>query len=89
MGLKLAMGLSKLFVPSQTVQLLLWALLALILLWAARMIYNAPKVRPPQLKRFEDAHRRRLAEQHLLNERQETLRRRQRERSPQPQSGIV
>ena len=61
MGLDLAVGLSKMLRPSEAGEMAMFGFLILLALYAARVIYLAPKSVPPQYKKYEDEKRRRQA----------------------------
>ena len=77
MGLKLATAMGKMLKPSEEVEIVLFGFLVLLILYAARMVYMAPKTMPPKWKRYEEEKRqRRLYEEYERQQKEGLTRRR-------------
>ena len=72
MGLKLATAMSKMMKPSAETEMVLFVFLLLLVLYAARVIYMAPKTMPPKWKKYEEEKRqRRIREEETKREEEE------------------
>ena len=61
MGLQLMGALGKMMKPSETAEAVIFVFVCLVMLYALRIVYNAPKSLPPQYKKYEEQKRRRQA----------------------------
>jgi hypothetical protein len=87
MGLQLATAMSKLMRPSETAEMVLFGFLCLLLLYAARVVYLAPKTMPPKWKRYEEEKRqRKLYEDYERRQREGLARRRAPTQTPGSQT---
>ena len=77
MGLQLATALSKMMKPSETCEMVLFGFLCLLIVYAARVIYLAPKTMPPKWKKYEEEKRqRKMYEEYERQQREGLVRRR-------------
>jgi hypothetical protein len=76
MGLKLATAMSKMMKPSAETEMVLFVFLLLLVLYAARVIYMAPKTMPPKWKKYEEEKRQRKLYEEYERQQKEGLTRR-------------
>jgi hypothetical protein len=76
MGLKLATAMSKMMKPSEEVEMVLFGFLILLILYAARVVYKAPKTMPPKWKKYEEEKRQRKLYEEYERQQKEGLTRR-------------
>lgn len=76
MGLQLASAVGKMFRPSETAEMLLIGFMCLVIIYAARVVYLAPKTTPPKWKRYEEEKRQRKLYEYERQQKEGLVRRR-------------